>query len=363
MYFYDYNPILIAQFCCIAMSLLSVIGVIIVFILGKGWRYFIVILFFTQIICMLFFYVPQVLTPFIFYDESESTENDFCQFKQNNENDQQCIQQTFCKLQGYFINSSFLASTLISLYSSYIIQQTLNPNSQIGKKVKQIYWIHFGIGIFTFTICIPMLFKAQYNHYGTSWGNQLIYYVCNLEIESDHLYTQTVFWLQTTITTALILVGIKFHWSAKKLKSKIRTNFVGEFDACSSLNLYILPITLLIFWTINVMQKLIDFKSDYIRQSGYAIQAIWFLPQLLLALQGFNYASLFFYAFYLQLVPNLPKSLQSTYLFFAKISFYNCIYGRIAESKILKDSLLYEADSAKDSTSSYIQKDDSSTNR
>ncbi|CAD8070241.1 unnamed protein product [Paramecium primaurelia] len=366
MYFYDYNPILIAQFSCIVMSLLSVIGVIIVFILGKGWRYFIVILFFTQIISMLFFYIPQVLTPFIFKDENslnENSNNDFCQFKSDQNNRQYCIKETFCQLQGYFINSSFLASTLISLYSSYIIQQTLNPNSQIGKKVKQIYWIHFGIGIFTFAICLPMLFGAKYNHYGTSWGQELIYYVCNLQIESDDIFTQIVFWLQTSITIVMIIIGIIFHCSVKQLKSKIRTKFVNEFDSCSSLNLYILPITLLIFWTINILQKLIDFKTDYIKNSGYVIQTIWFFPQLLLALQGFNYASLFFYAFYLQLVPNLPKSLQNTYLFFARISFYNCIYGKISESKIRKDSLLFDADSAKDSTSSYIQKDDSSTNR
>ncbi|CAD8081666.1 unnamed protein product [Paramecium primaurelia] len=353
MYFYENNPILIVQFSCIVMSLLSVVGVIIVYILGKGWRYFIANLFFTQIVSMLFFYVPQLLTPFIFYEQNNSDEEyQFCQFKSDLDNTQCCINGTFCKLQGYFINSSFLASTLISLYSCYIIKQTLNPNLKFGQTKKQIYWIHFTIGIFTFAICLPMLFWANFQHYGTTWKNELIYYICNLEVRSNDKFTQSLFWLQSSITFILIIVSIIFHCLVRQLKSKIRINFTNEFDSCSSLNLYVLPITLLTLWTINMIQKLIDYQTEWIRQWLYVFQLFWFIPQLLLALQGFNYASLFFYAFHQQLVPNLPKSLQSTYMFFARISIYNLIFGKIQESKIPKDSLLNDTDSAKENESS-----------
>ncbi|CAK86922.1 unnamed protein product (macronuclear) [Paramecium tetraurelia] len=363
MYFYEGNPILIAQFSCIVIGLLSVVGVIIVYLLGQGWKYFIANLFFTQIVCMLFFYVPQVLTPFIYYEQAKPDRLD-CQLKTDQDNNtQSCINETYCELQGYLVNSSFLASTLISLYSCYIIKSTLNPNLKFVINTKQIYWIHFAIGFITFAICLPMLIGANFQHYGTSWKKQLIYYVCNLEVRSDDTFTRSLFWMQSSITTILLIVSLVFHFSVRSLKSKIRTNLTDEFDQCSSLNLYILPITLIILWTINMVEKLIDYQTDWIRNCGYFLQVLWFIPQLLLALQGFNYASLFFYAFHQQLVPNLPRSLKSTYMFFAKLSIYNLIFGKIKESKILKDSLLNDTDSARDSTSSYIQKDDSSTNR
>ncbi|CAD8090208.1 unnamed protein product [Paramecium sonneborni] len=372
MYLYDNNPMMIVQFSCIVISLLSIVGVIIVFLLGKGWKYFIATIFFTQIISMLFFFVPQVLTPFFFNgnpkDQNDEIDrdynNEFCQFKNDLENKQFCINQTFCKLQGYFVNSSFLASTLISLYSCYIIKQTLNANPKFGKNINQIYIIHFIIGIVTFIICLPMLIvDVEFQHYGTSWNKELVYYICNLKVSSDQINTQMLFWGQSFFTFALIILSLIFHYSVSKLKKKIKKKFVNEFDSCSSLNLYVLPITLLIFWTINMIIKLFDSEKNFIREQGNFVQGLFFFPQLLLALQGFNYASLFFYAFYQQLVPNLPKSLQSTYMFFAKISIYNCFFGKIAEYKIPKNSLLYDADSAKDSTSSIIQKDESSTNR
>lgn len=43
--------------------------------------------------------------------------------------------------------------------------------------------------VITFIVCIPVLLFAQYGYYGSTWKDEIIYYVANIEIQPDDIVT------------------------------------------------------------------------------------------------------------------------------------------------------------------------------
>lgn len=55
-----------------------------------------------------------------------------------------------------------------------------------------------------FIVCIPMLCRADFHYYGSTWKGEMIYYVTNIDIESKD--TATLILLIISLTTNIIIL-------------------------------------------------------------------------------------------------------------------------------------------------------------
>lgn len=65
--------------------------------------------------------------------------------------------------------------------------------------------------VITFIICLPTVFYADFHYYGSTWKNEMIYYVTNINLESTNIITWIFLITNLTINIIILIWSIVYH--------------------------------------------------------------------------------------------------------------------------------------------------------
>lgn len=65
--------------------------------------------------------------------------------------------------------------------------------------------------VITFIICLPTVFYADFHYYGSTWKNEMIYYVTNIDLESTNIITWIFLIINFTINIIILIWSIVYH--------------------------------------------------------------------------------------------------------------------------------------------------------
>lgn len=65
--------------------------------------------------------------------------------------------------------------------------------------------------VITFIICLPTVFYADFHYYGSTWKNEMIYYVTNIDLESTNIITWIFLITNLTINIIILIWSIVYH--------------------------------------------------------------------------------------------------------------------------------------------------------